>query len=390
MAIAHSATGNMTEARAQRYRTMRKVSVVGALVNTLLAVFKLIGGWLTQSQALIADGLHSFADLATDALVVIAARHSNQAADENHPYGHARIETAATVVLGIVLIATGLGIAFDAAQRLLEPERLLHPGPLALLFAASSILANEWLYRYTLHVARRIKSALLKANAWHHRADAISSIVVLIGIGGTLLGLETLDAFAAIAVALMIIKIGWEQAWQAIQELVDTGLEPEQLATIRAAIADVDGVRDLHMLRTRRMGGEALVDVHVQVDPRLSVSEGHQIGEFVRLRLVDSIDEVSDVTVHIDPEDDADSHLCVGLPLRREVLEELHRRWRPVLDPVLLKSVDLHYLTGRIDIDVVISLDAVEDLPRARSLAEQLRQSLSDLPTIGTLHVNFG
>lgn len=390
MAAAGSVPGTMTEARARRYRAMRKVSVVGALVNTLLAVFKLIGGWFTQSQALIADGLHSFADLATDALVVIAARHSNQAADENHPYGHARIETAVTVALGAVLIATGLGIAIDAAQRLIEPGRLLQPGALAMAIAGLSILANEWLYRYTLRVARRVNSALLKANAWHHRTDAISSIVVLIGVGGTLLGLETLDAFAAIAVGLMIIKIGWDQSWQAIRELVDTGLEPEQLESIRAAIADVDGVRDLHMLRTRRMGGEALVDVHVQVDPRLSVSEGHQIGEFVRLRLVDSIDEVSDVTVHIDPEDDADSHLCIGLPLRREVLAELHRRWRPILDPVLLKSVDLHYLSGRIDIDAVIALDAVDDLAQARHLAGQLRQALRDLPSVGVLNVRFG
>lgn len=390
MAAAGSVPGTMTEARARRYRAMRKVSVVGALVNTLLAVFKLIGGWFTQSQALIADGLHSFADLATDALVVIAARHSNQAADENHPYGHARIETAVTVALGAVLIATGLGIAIDAAQRLIEPGRLLQPGALAMAIAGLSILANEWLYRYTLRVARRVNSALLKANAWHHRTDAISSIVVLIGVGGTLLGLETLDAFAAIAVGLMIIKIGWDQSWQAIRELVDTGLEPEQLESIRAAIADVDGVRDLHMLRTRRMGGEALVDVHVQVDPRLSVSEGHQIGEFVRLRLVDSIDEVSDVTVHIDPEDDADSHLCIGLPLRREVLAELHRRWRPILDPVLLKSVDLHYLSGRIDIDAVIALDAVDDLAQAHHLAEQLRQALRDLPSVGVLNVQFG
>ncbi len=390
METARSTRISVTGERRGRYRAMRKVSLIGAAVNTVLALVKLVGGWLTQSQALIADGLHSFADLVTDGLVIFAARHSNQAADEDHPYGHARIETAVTVALGAVLILTGLGISIDAGQRLLQPDQLLMPGAMAMVIAVISILAKEWLYRYTLNVGRRINSALLKANAWHHRTDSISSIVVVIGVGGTLLGLNALDALAAIGVALMIIKVGWDQAWHAIRELVDTGLEPEQLTTIREAIVDVDGVRDLHMLRTRRMGGEALVDVHIQVNPRLSVSEGHQIGEFVRLKLVDSIVEVSDVTVHIDPEDDAESHLSIGLPLRREILAELQRRWHRVLDPTALKAVTLHYLSGRIDVDVIVSLDAVEDLNQARDLTERLRQAVGDLGVIGALQIYFG
>lgn len=376
--------------RDRRYRAMRNVSIVGALVNVALAVVKLVCGVLAQSQALIADGVHSVADLATDVLVVFAARHSNQAADENHPYGHARIETAFTVVLGAVLILTAIGIIVDAGQRLIEPERLLHPTPLALAVAVLSILANEWLYRYTVRIGRRVHSALLKANAWHHRTDAISSVVVLLGVGGTLLGFDSLDAFAAVGVALMITRIGWNQAWQAVEELIDTGLEPERVAAIRETIAGAEGVRDLHMLRTRRMGGEALVDVHVQVNPRLSVSEGHQIGEYVRARLVRSIDEVSDVTVHIDPEDDADSHLCVGLPLRREVLAALRERWRAVLDPTRLKAINLHYLSGRIDVEVVVALDAIDDLPTAYHLTERLRQSVTDLGYLGAVQIYFG
>lgn len=368
---------------------MRNVSIIGAVANVLLAALKLVFGFIAQSQALIADGIHSLADLATDVMVVFAARHSNQAADEDHPYGHARIETAFTVGLGAVLILTGLGIIFDAGQRLLDPASLLHPSALALVFAMLSILIKEWLYHYTLRVGRRINSGLLKANAWHHRTDAISSLVVLIGVGGTLLGFAALDALAAIGVALLIIRIGWSQTRQALEELIDTGLEPERVAAIQAVITDAEGVRDLHMLRTRRMGGEALVDVHVQVNPRLSVSEGHQIGEYVRTKLVKSIDEVNDVTVHIDPEDDAQSHLCIGLPLRQQVLSDLYARWQPVFDTTLLKAVNLHYLSGRIHVDVVLPLDLVRDTAEARALAEQLRAAVNDFDYLGPVQVYF-
>ena len=373
----------------QRYQAMRNVSVVGAAVNLFLAVSKIVFGWISQSHALIADGLHSFSDLATDLLVAFAARHSNQAADEEHPYGHARIETAATVGLGALLIAVAIGIIMDAGQRLLDPATLMHPKPLALVVAFVSILANEWLYFYTLRVAQRVQSPLLRANAWHHRTDSLSSIVVLIGVGGSLLGIDYLDAFASVIVALMIAKIGWEQAWQAIQELIDKGLEPERVYKIREVINEVRDVKDFHMLRTRRMGGDALVDVHVQVDPRLSVSEGHQIGEYVRARLLKSIDEVSDVTVHIDSEDDADSHLCAGLPLRKTVLAELHQRWKPLLAADSIRHINLHYLSGKIHVDLMLNLDHCTDLPQARQLAQSIKNAVKDIPYLGPVNVYF-
>jgi cation diffusion facilitator family transporter len=374
----------------QRYQAMRNVSLVGGAVNLCLAISKVVFGFLSQSHALIADGLHSFSDLVTDLLVLFAARHSNQDADEEHPYGHGRIETAATVGLGVLLIAVAIGIIMDAGQRLLDPALLLHPKPIALAVALASILANEWLFFYTLRIARRIRSQLLRANAWHHRTDSLSSVVVLIGVGGTLLGLEYLDAFASVVVALMIAKIGWEQAWQAIQELIDQALEPEQVSKIRATIAEVEGVRDMHMLRTRRMGSDALVDVHVQVDPRLSVSEGHQIGEYVRAQLLKSIEEVSDVTVHIDSEDDADSHLCAGLPLRQNVLPELRQRWQLLLPPEHIRQINLHYLSGKIHVDLLLVLDSAAEPQQARELAQTLKQAVADVPYLGKINVYFG
>ena len=372
-----------------RQRIMQRVTVVGAVINLFLAAGKIIFGFISQSHVLISDGVHSLADLLTDGLILMASWHSNQAADEEHPYGHGRIETAFTVALGVTLIVVAIGLIIDAGQRVLQPEHLLHPTSLALLIAMLSIVAKELLFHYTMRAAKQIRSPLLLTNAWHHRSDALSSVVVLVGVGGTLLGFTYLDAFASVAVALMIAKIGWSQAWQAVRELVDTGLEPEQVASIRAIIADVQGVEDLHMLRTRRMGGEALVDVHIQVSPRLSVSEGHQIGEYVRKQLVANIDAVSDVTIHIDPEDDESSYLCEGLPLRREAVAMLRERWRDMLDEDIINRANLHYLSGKIDVDVIVPLASMLDRTDPQVLTQQLRKAVEDLDSFGTVTAYF-
>ncbi len=373
----------------EHQRQAQAVTAVGAALNLALAVVKVVTGLFGHSAALVADGIHSLSDLGSDALVMYAARHGQREADELHPYGHARIETAVTVGLGLFLIAVALGLGVDAGRRILTPESLVQPEAVALGVALLSILSKEWLYRYTMEVARRLRSPMLRANAWHHRTDAISSVVVLVGVGGALAGLPALDAFAAIGVALMIARIGWDLSWHAVRELVDTGLEPERLDAIRESILAVEGVQDLHMLRTRRMGSDALVDVHVQVHPRLTVSEGHQIGEFVRARLLRRIDEVSDVTVHIDPEDDGSARLCQRLPLRAEFLSRLREAMRPVLDPTRVQSVNLHYLSGRIHVDVILPLALAQTPQGGRDLARELSQALEGLDGLGTVQVYF-
>ncbi len=191
---------------------------------------------------------------------------------------------------------------------------------MALVAALVSIGAKEWLYWWTLGYARPVRSELLRANAWHHRSDAVSSVVVLVGIAGTMAGLPYLDAIAAVVVAIMIAKIAWDLGWGAINELVDTGLDDDRLAAIRDTIRTVGGVRDIRMLRTRRHGGQASADVHILVDPKVSVSEGHMISVLVEQRLKLEIDEITDVTVHIDPEDDEGAAPCAGLPCGQRFL----------------------------------------------------------------------
>jgi cation diffusion facilitator family transporter len=373
----------------ERYRDTQRVTLLGALVNLLLALGKIFFGVIGHSQALVADGVHSLSDLATDALVLFAARHASRDADEDHPYGHGRFETAATVGLGIFLAAVGLGILYDAVRRLFAPELLLQPGWLALAVAAISIVAKEALYHWTVRVAHRLRSPMLRANAWHHRSDAISSVVVLVGVGGTMAGLPYLDAIAAAGVALMILRIGWGLGWQSIRELVDTALDREQVAGIRRAILAVDGVNALHLLRTRRMGADALVDVHVLVDADLSVSEGHQIGEAVRRKLIAEFEEVSDVMVHIDPEDDEQAAPTTGLPPREEMLRRLHERWRGVAPAVAVENVRLHYLEGKVHVELFLPLTAVASVAEARRLADALKQAAQSLEEVGAVEVGY-
>jgi cation diffusion facilitator family transporter len=374
-----------------RYREMRKVTLIGSVVDLLLGVFKILVGWIASSQSLIADGVHSLSDLATDFVVLYAAKHGSREADEEHPYGHGRIETLATAGLGVALVLVAIGIAWDATSRLFEPERLFQPGIWALVVALLSVVLKEWIYHYTMRVAKRVKSAMLEANAWHSRTDAISSIVVVIGVGGTMLGLDYLDAIAAVGVALMVAKIGWDLGWESLHELADRALEQERVEKIRKAILAVDGVRHLHLLRSRKVGHEALVDVHVQVDPWLSVSEGHMIAIAVEEAAKSSLDEVTDVTVHIDPEDDETAPPCEGLPLRGRVLDMLEGAWKEAGCSGEWERIQLHYVQGRIHLDIFLPLACldVEQGRDAQSIQEQLAAPLAEMEEFGQLRVFF-
>lgn len=371
-----------------RYREVRKVTLIGSVVDLLLGVIKIVVGSTANSQALIADGLHSLSDLGTDFVVLYAAKHAHREADEDHPYGHGRIETLATVGLGLTLIVVAFGVAYEAVQRMNQPELLMQPGIMALAAAIVSVIAKEAIYHYTMHVARKLRSNMLIANAWHSRSDAISSVVVVIGVGGTMMGYAYLDAVAAIAVAVMIATIGFDLVRSSSKELIDTALEPEVVDEIRNEVFAVDGVRALHMLRSRRSGGDALVDLHLQVDPRVSVSEGHQIGDTVRRRLLERIEEVTDVTVHIDPEDDELESPCDHLPLRNTLIERLQAQWADLVN-VDAEQITLHYLRGQLQIDLLLPLSVFERNPDPKRLILDIERAAKRLPEVGSVRVSF-
>jgi len=375
----------------QRYKDTVRVTLIGSVIDLLLGVLKIVFGFIAQSQALIADGVHSLSDLATDAAVIYAAKHSHREADEEHPYGHGRIETVATVVLGIALIAVAAGISYDALKRLFHPETLLIPGIWAIYIALLSVVSKEWIYHYTMRVARKYKSKMLRANAWHSRSDAISSVVVIIGVAGSMAGLAYLDAIAAIIVGLMIAKIGIDLAWESLKELIDTSVEAEQVEAIRKVILDVDGVNSLHILRTRMMGGDALVDVHIQVAPEISVSEGHFISETVRSRLIKNLDYVADVMVHIDPEDDEKYPLNTRLPLRKEMTARIKQTCAGIEETKAIEDIGLHYLEGKVQVDLFFPLSILHNAgpDEISALKDKFRSALSSLDEIASVDLYF-
>ena len=379
----------MKSALQDEYRVKRRVTLACAALNLLLAGFKLVLGVVGQSQALFADGIHSLSDLASDAMVLVAIRFAREEADEQHPYGHARFETLATVILGLLLLLVAAGIVMDAVDRITHPELLPKPGFLALSAAAVSIVVNEWMFWYSMRAARQLKSDLLRANAWHHRSDAVSSIIVLIGIAGSMAGYPALDAVGAIGVSLLIGRIGWGLGWAGVRELVDTGATAEQLEDITSTIRGVEGVEAFHDLRTRRMGQALLVEVHVLVGSQVTVSEGHMVGDRVRAELLRFYEYISEVLVHIDPEDDASDRKVPLLPGRQEMLKRLERRWQNFGIEVSVERVNLHYLKGVIDVEVVLPLETVDDLDGARRLSRQLVKATKHEKHIGEVNILF-
>jgi cation diffusion facilitator family transporter len=288
-----------------RFREGQRITWISVAVNVLLTAMQVVVGFLANSMALVADAMHTLSDIVADAFVLYANRKGAEAADEAHPYGHGRFETAASLVLGLLLTGTGVGILVSAASRLQSLETLPAVGVAAIWAAVATLAAKEGLFRFMLAIAERLRSPMLVANAWHARADALSSLVVAAGIGGSLLGFPFADAAAAIIVGGMIVKAGVGFAWEAMRELMDEGLAAEDVAAIRATLLATPGVIDLHDLRTRRMGHRVLVDVHLQVDGNITVFAGHEIGEDARHRAIAAHPEVLDVLIHLDAENDA-------------------------------------------------------------------------------------
>lgn len=370
----------------RRHTLANRSTWVSVAVNTLLTIAQIVAGFLAHSQSLIADGMHSLSDLVCDFLVLIASHHSKDPADEGHPYGHGRVETAASFVLGAILVATGGAIMVAAAMKLQNIENLPPVAPLALWVALIALVAKEGLFRYMLHVGEQLRSPMLIANAWHARSDAASSLVVAIGIGGNMLGFVFADSVAAILVGFMIVRMGIVFAWDAFQELIDAGLSIEEVDSIRQTLTDTPGIESLHELRTRRMAHRALVDAHILVDPRISVSEGHSIAERARGRVLKSHPAVSDVLVHVDPEDDIDHDSnAQRMPARESLLIHL----APLLDGLPEpQRVVFHYIGGKVEAEVYLQHDFFEHGTALVKAEETVAGRLTDNQYFSSVSLN--
>jgi cation diffusion facilitator family transporter len=377
-----ASVGAFEPVHAERFAAAQKSTWVSIGINVLLTTLQMVGGFFAHSQALMADGLHSLSDLLSDVLVLYANRHGSRHADAEHPYGHARIETAATLILGAFLAVLGVVLLVAAAMRLQHPEALRAVSPPALAIAFFALVAKEGLFRYMLAVAKKVRSQMLVANAWHARSDAASSLVVIVGVAGNLLGYSFLDLVAAAVVGVMIAHMGGKLALEAMSELIDTGLDAEEVEAIRQTLLNTHGVRGLHELRTRKMADNALVDAHIMVDPKISVSEGHYIAESARHAVLKK-HHVMDVMVHIDPEDDMQAKPNAHLPNRPSLLEHLAKR---LGTPDLRDTrVVFHYLDGKVDAEIHLGRQSDQ---KADTLQARCDELVRDDELFRAIHVH--
>ena len=273
---------------------------VSVVVNLVLSTVQIVVGVLSKSQGLIADGIHSLSDLVADFVVLFANHHSQKDADEDHPYGHQRFETAASLVLGLLLLAVGVGMVWSAVVKLENPESVPQVHSVALWVAGGALVGKELLFRYMLAVAKKVKSSMLVANAWHARSDAASSLVVGVGIAGNLAGYPILDPIAALIVGFMVGKMGWEFGWDAMHDLMDRAVDEQEVQAIRQTLLDTPGVAGVHDVRTRKMGDMVVVDAHLEVDARITVEAGHDIAVLARQRVMQR-HRVLNLMTHVDP-----------------------------------------------------------------------------------------
>lgn len=293
-------TEDTAHSPAERAAAASRSTWVSVGVNVSLTLGQVSTGILSGSQGLVADGIHSLSDLVADFVVLFASHHSKQGADEKHPYGHQRFETAASLVLGALLVAVAVGMLWAALNKLADPGSLQRVHIVALWVALAALVVKELLFRYMLSVAKRVKSSMLVANAWHARSDAASSLVVGVGIVGNLAGYPILDPIAALVVGLLVLKMGWTFGSDALHDLMDRAADEQETQAIRQTILDTPGIIGIHDLRTRKMGDMIVADVHLEVDAALSVEAGHGIAVAARQRVL-TRHRVLNLMTHVDP-----------------------------------------------------------------------------------------
>ncbi len=288
--------------REEHTREVRRITWLGLATNVILAAVKFLVGYLGASQAVIADAVHSLSDSATDFAIIFGVKFWSAPPDDDHPYGHRRIESLVTAAIGLALVAVAVGIAFKALLAMREPY-IVQSGWVALTGPAVSIVLKEILFRWTIKVGRRTCSSAVIANAWHHRSDAFSSVPALIAVGASVINPDWafVDHVGALVVSIFILKISWDIIRPSLVELTDGGASESDRENIEKIASAVNGVEEVHAIRTRKVGPSIYVDLHVLVAPEMSVHKGHDISEEVKQVLIKTGPDILDVVVHLEP-----------------------------------------------------------------------------------------
>jgi cation diffusion facilitator family transporter len=290
----------ITQADPDRQAAGHRSTLVSVAVNIVLTGLQLVVGLFAHSQALVADAIHSLSDLVSDGVVLVANKHSQKAPDADHPYGHRRFETAASLTVGALLLTVGLGMLWSSFTKLQTPGAIPAVHMAALWVALLALVSKEVLFRYLLRVAQRVRSTMLVANAWHARSDAASSLVVAVGIVANLSGFHLADPLAALIVGLMIVRMGWKFFFHAFNDLMDSAVDEETEGRIRGHLVSTPGVQGVHGLKTRKLGDMIWVEVDLEMDGTLTIAQGHAIASEARKRVMRN-EPVLDVMTHFDP-----------------------------------------------------------------------------------------
>ena len=278
-----------------------KVSVISIILNCLLTLIKFISGVISKSSAMISDSVHSLSDVLSTFVVIIGVKIANKKADSDHPYGHERIECVSAIILSVMLFIIGALIGINGIKNVTNSSNLVMPGVLALIASIISIISKEAMYQYTIRVSKKINSAALKADAWHHRSDALSSIGSFIGILGSRLGFKIFDPLASVIISLCIIKVSIDIFKDAIDKMVDKSCDKEVIDKVISVIEKNESVKNIDDIKTRQFGNKAYVDVEISVDENLLLKDAHKVAEEIHNSVENEINIVKHCMVHVNP-----------------------------------------------------------------------------------------
>ena len=370
-----------------------KVTWLGLVANLILALAKGFIGIIANSSSLIADAGHSVSDLLSDGITLWAVRMSGFPKDKNHPYGHGKFETIGTFFIALLLLFTGIGVAWHVFNKMDAPEV---PGIIALWMAGIAIIVKEALFHVTRMVGRRSGSRVLLANAWHHRSDAISSVAALFGIAGAQLGIPLMDPIAGMLVAGLIIKTGIDIGYESIRELTDETVEEDVISELGKIMSTIEGVDNFHEMRARRMGPHLLVDMHIQVDSMMSISAAHQVAERVRLEILEKLPAVNEVLVHVDAEDDffgdEGSEILQDIALMRpqgEIENDVKKVLAQIPEIQGITHIYCHYLNQQLTVQVNILLDEEMRISDAQKIASAARRKIEQIKDIDSADLHL-
>lgn len=278
-----------------------RVSVITIIINLLLSLMKFVAGFIGHSQAMISDAVHSASDVVSTIAVIFGVNMSMKKSDDDHPYGHERIESIFSIILAMMLFATGMGIGLTAIKTIINGSEIVIPGKIALGAAIVSIAVKEWMYHYTKHTAVKINSSSMLADAWHHRSDALSSVGSLIGVAGAILGFPICEPIASIIICIFIAKAAADIFFDSVNRLVDRACTDEEIEKIKACITEIDGVMRIDKLMTRRFGSKIYVDLEIAEDGNISLNEAHRIAEAVHDNIENKIENIKHCMIHVNP-----------------------------------------------------------------------------------------